>query len=110
MWQASRRECEYEKEVFEYIQEFIEYNSEINGTGGLDRYDNYNEWLLKIEKDLDLSNIPDDRVPAMCSYQYVGAVFDHQINDSIFIFCVIKQYNSQGQIKNLTFSPNKAYI
>ncbi len=27
---------EYEKEAFEYIQEFIEYNSEINGTGGLD--------------------------------------------------------------------------
>lgn len=55
---------EYEKEAFEYIQEFLEYNSEINGTGGLDRYDDYDEWLLKIEKDLDLPNIPKGKVPA----------------------------------------------
>lgn len=31
----------YEKKAFKYIKEFIEYNSEINGTGGLNRYDNY---------------------------------------------------------------------
>ncbi len=55
---------EYEKEAFEYIQEFLEYNSEINGTGGLDRYEDYDEWLLKIEKDLDLPNIPEGKVPA----------------------------------------------
>jgi predicted acetyltransferase len=55
---------EYEEKAFEYIREFIEYNSEINGTGGLQRYDNYDEWLLKIEKDLDIPNIPEDRVPA----------------------------------------------
>lgn len=55
---------EYEKEAYEYIQEFIEYNSEINGTGGLDSYHNYDEWLLKLEKDLDLPNIPEGRVPA----------------------------------------------
>lgn len=40
---------EYEKAAFEYIKEFIEYNSEINGTGGLQRYDNYDEWLIKVE-------------------------------------------------------------
>lgn len=55
---------EYEKEAFEYIQEFLEYNSEINGTGGLQRYNNYDEWLLKVERDLDLSNILKDKVPA----------------------------------------------
>jgi predicted acetyltransferase len=55
---------EYEKSAFEYIQEFLEYNSQINGTGGLDRYDNYDEWLLKLEKDLDIPNIPEGRVPA----------------------------------------------
>lgn len=54
----------YEKEAYEYIQEFLEYNSEINGTGGLDSYHNYDEWLLKLEKDLDLPNIPEGRVPA----------------------------------------------
>ncbi|MDR7856775.1 GNAT family N-acetyltransferase [Tissierella sp.] len=55
---------EYEKEAFEYIQEFLDYNSEINGTGGLDRYDNYDDWLLKIERDIDFNNIPEGRVPA----------------------------------------------
>lgn len=55
---------EYEKKALEYISEFLLYKSEINGTGGLDRYDDYNEWLKKVEKDLDLPNIPEDRVPA----------------------------------------------
>lgn len=55
---------EYEKSAIEFIREFHEYQSEINGTGGLDRYDSYDEWLLKVEKDLDLENIPEGRVPA----------------------------------------------
>lgn len=54
----------YEEKAFDYIKEFREYNSEINGTGGLDRYDDYDEWLLKVEKDLDLLNIPEGKVPA----------------------------------------------
>lgn len=55
---------EYEKEAFEYIEEFLDYDSEINGTGGLDGFDNYDDWLLKIEKDLDFNNIPEGRVAA----------------------------------------------
>lgn len=55
---------EYEKKAFEYIREFMEYNSEINGAGGLNRFNNYDEWLLKIEKDLDYSNIKEGRVPS----------------------------------------------
>lgn len=54
----------YEEKAFEYINEFLLYNSSINGTGGLDRYDDYNEWLKKVESDLDIPNIPEDRVPA----------------------------------------------
>lgn len=55
---------EYENKAFEFIEEFHVFNSEINGTGGLDSYDNYNEWLHKIERDLDLANISEGRVPA----------------------------------------------
>lgn len=55
---------EYEKQAKEYIQEFYEYKSEINGAGGLQRYDNYDEWLLKVEKDMDSPNITKDKVPA----------------------------------------------
>ena len=54
---------EFERQAFEYIQEFLKYNSEINGTAGLNRYDNYDEWLLKLEKSLDIPNIPEDKVP-----------------------------------------------
>lgn len=55
---------EHEKLAFEYLEEFERYDSSNNGTGGLDRHEDYDEWLLKLEKDLDLLNIPDERVPA----------------------------------------------
>lgn len=55
---------EHENKAREYIEELLEHKSEINGTGGLQRYDNYDEWLLKVKGDLDYSNILDGRVPA----------------------------------------------
>ena len=42
---------EYEKEALLYIQEFQDYNSNINGVGGLYRYlDNYDGWLKHLEE------------------------------------------------------------
>ena len=55
---------EYEKQAYEYVKEFAEYKSQVQGAGGLNRYDNYDEWLLKLERDLDIDNIPEGRVPA----------------------------------------------
>lgn len=55
---------EHESKAREYMEELLEYKSEINGTGGLQRYENYDEWLLKVERDLDIPNIQEDRVPA----------------------------------------------
>lgn len=80
---------EYEKKAKEYIQEFYKYKSEINGTGGLQRYDNYDEWLLKVEKDLDLPNIPEDKVPANTYFfirisdsKIIGMInIRHRLND-----------------------------
>jgi predicted acetyltransferase len=41
-----------EQDAIEYINEFIEFNSNINGTRGLKNYlDNYSEWLSKLEAD-----------------------------------------------------------
>jgi len=54
----------FERKALKYIKEFLKHNSEINGVGGLNRYDNYDEWLLKLEKDLDIPNIPEGKVPA----------------------------------------------
>lgn len=47
-----------------YIHEFYEYNSKVNGTGGLHRYlDDYEGWLKKLEE--DRTRIPDEeKVPA----------------------------------------------
>ncbi len=43
---------EYKEAGIEYINEHLEYSSEINGSGGLDRYiDNYKEWLIKLKND-----------------------------------------------------------
>ena len=56
---------EYEKEAIDFINEFYEYNSEINGTGGLQRFlDNYPGWLLKLKE--DENRIPnEEKVPAV---------------------------------------------
>lgn len=64
---------DYEHKAIEYIQEFYDNSSAINGTGGLDRYlekATYKDWLLKVEADRDIANIPIDRVPAY-TYFYV---------------------------------------
>ena len=55
---------EYKEQAIDYIQEFYKYNSEINGTGGLNRYvDNYEEWLVKL--DSDRNRVPnEEKVPA----------------------------------------------
>ena len=52
------------EDALDYIREFREYGSDINGTGGLDRYtDDYEGWLAKLER--DRTQIPDEeRVPA----------------------------------------------
>ena len=43
---------ERKNDAIEYIKEHYKYKSNINGTGGLDRYlDNYEGWLEKLEKD-----------------------------------------------------------
>jgi len=79
----------YERKAFEFIQEFLEYNSQINGTGGLYRYNNYDEWLLKVAEDLNLLNIPEDKVPAstyffirMADEKIVGMInIRHKLNE-----------------------------
>jgi len=55
---------ERKDDAIDYINENYKYNSDINGTGGLDRYlDNYKSWLEKLE--IDYAMIPnEERVPA----------------------------------------------
>lgn len=51
-------------ESISYINEFYKYNSEINGTGGLDRYlDDYEGWLKKLDEDYT-KEPNEEKVPA----------------------------------------------
>jgi predicted acetyltransferase len=77
-------------EAKEYIQEFRDYNSDINGTGGLHKLvDNYDEWLQKLEKDKDINAIDQDRVPADTYFavrkednKIIGMInIRHELND-----------------------------
>ena len=67
----------YEDQAREYIEEHYRYNSNINGVGGLNRYqDNYQEWLNKLERDRNM--IPnEERVPA--DTYYLVRVSDNRI-------------------------------
>jgi predicted acetyltransferase len=58
-------EIKHKEEALGLINEFMEYNSKINGTGGLYKYlNNYSGWLKKLEDDLDCENNKSDKVPS----------------------------------------------
>ena len=68
----------YRDKATEYIEEFYEYGSEINGTGGLDRFlreSSYEAWLEKLVRDMDIANVPENRVPGL-TYFYVREADD----------------------------------
>jgi predicted acetyltransferase len=63
----------YKEKALQFINEFYEYNSDINGSGGLEGYlkeSTYEEWIKKVYADIDIANIPQPRVPAL-TYFYV---------------------------------------
>ena len=55
---------ERKEAAIDYINEFYQYNSDINGSGGLNRFlDDYEGWLSKL--DLDYTRVPnEEKVPA----------------------------------------------
>lgn len=64
---------DYKEQAIQYIKEFKEYGSEVNGSGALDSYldeSTYEEWLQKVRGDMDIANILNPRVPAL-TYFYV---------------------------------------
>ena len=64
---------EYKEKAIDYINEFHEHSSKVNGSGGLDRYlqtSTYEEWLKKIRTEIDIANIESTKVPSL-TYFYV---------------------------------------
>ena len=63
----------YKDKAIDYINEFYEYQSDINGSGALDRFlseSTYEAWLEKVLADIDIANVEKPRVPAL-TYFYV---------------------------------------
>ena len=63
----------YKDKATEFINEFNQYKSEINGVGGLDGYletSSYEAWIKKVYADIDVANVEKPRVPAL-TYFYV---------------------------------------
>ena len=63
----------YKDKATEFINEFSQYKSEINGVGGLDGYletSSYEAWIKKVYSDIDVANVEKPRVPAL-TYFYV---------------------------------------
>ena len=64
---------DYKDKAIEYINEFYEYDSEINGTGALDRFlkeSTYEEWLDNLIRAMDIANMQENKVPDL-TYFYV---------------------------------------
>ena len=71
----------YKEKAVQFINDFYEYNSDINGSGALDSYlknSTYEEWIKKVHADIDVANIPQPRVPAL-TYFYVREEDDNII-------------------------------
>ncbi len=64
---------EYKEKAIDYINEFYEYGSEINGSGSLDGFlkeSTYEKWLEKVRLYMDIANLPESKVPDL-TYFYV---------------------------------------
>ena len=80
---------EWKQKAIDFINEFYKYNSNINGTGGLQRYlDNYEGWLEKLEEDYTRQP-SEEKVPAR-TYFFVRES-DNKIN-LYFGLKVCKEY------------------
>ena len=61
---------EDKENVLEFKNEFIFYNSSMAGSGGLDQYSTYEEWIDKINKDISEETCGENRVPATLYLTY----------------------------------------
>ena len=55
---------EYSEQIRAYRQEFIDSKDSMDGTGGLEKFDNPQEWIGFLAKHKDPEMLPEGRVPA----------------------------------------------
>ena len=64
---------DYKEKAIEFISEFHEHSSEVDGSGSLDRFlreSTYEEWLKKVLSQIDIANVEEGKVPSL-TYFYV---------------------------------------
>lgn len=91
----------YKEKAKQFINEFYEYKTEINGSGALEGYlerSTYEKWINKVMADIDIANIPKPRVPAL-TYFYVRED-DDRIIGMINIRLALNEFlkNERGHI------------
>jgi len=55
---------EYSEQIRAYRQEFLDSGDSMDGTGGLDKFDDPQDWIDFLDKHKDPKSIPEGRVPA----------------------------------------------
>ena len=71
----------HKNKAVDYINEFYEYGSEINGSGALNRFlkeSTYEEWLEHLSDSIDIANLQAPKVPSL-TYFYVREADDRII-------------------------------
>ena len=85
---------EHKQEMEEYLQEHYENGQYVlNGAGGADRLNNFEEWLKKIQNDLSEERVEQGRVPAtlylairQTDHKLVGTIqIRHRLNEKLLI-------------------------
>ena len=83
---------EYKEQIEEYLKEHFENGEyELAGDGGLDRIKNFDDWLLKIKRDLSEEIIKENRMPATLflgvrksDNKVIGTIqIRHRLNESL---------------------------
>lgn len=82
---------EDKENVLEYKREFLASGQKMAGVGGLDRYDDYNDWLDKTNKNLHKENCGPGKVPATLYLSYrlednklIGMLqIRHELNEAL---------------------------
>ena len=80
---------EDKENIIEFKNEFIFYNSSMAGSGGLDKFETFEEWFDKINKDLKQETCGEGRVPSTLYLTYrisdnklIGIIqIRHYLND-----------------------------
>ena len=92
---------EWKKKAIDFINEFYKYNSNINGTGGLQRYlDNYEGWLEKLEEDYNrqpseeevFMDADKDNPASWKTIESLGGKNIREYFEDEFDHCIVKDY------------------